>query len=90
MGQDTEGSMSRQRHTQNLGRKVKLKKKQERPDGGRLEETIPYTMVRKIFTTRNNKSTREVGEGREGSELCGEQQAKRTQRHCKSFSLLEW
>lgn len=26
-------------------------------------------MVRKIFTTRNNKSTREVGEGREGSEL---------------------
>lgn len=47
-------------------------------------------MVRKIFTTRNNKSTREVGEGREGSELCGEQQAKRTQRHCKSFSLLEW
>lgn len=47
-------------------------------------------MVRKIFTTRNNKSTREVGEGREGSELCGEQQAKLTQRHCKSFSFLEW
>lgn len=36
----------------------------EREEGreGRLEETIPYTMVRKIFTTRNNKSTRELYE----------------------------